>query len=127
MEHVNNLKYLFITEKNTFNSKVCYKPNQFYTYCDIKHYYNETVIKHMDNIFNPATYSDFNVNLTDLDMLDIPFYEKIRIMVGGKVKQVLAYDLASKEDKEKIDLAIKQAKDIYSSNAVNRWLSPKLK
>ena len=60
-------------------------------------------------------------------MLDVPFYEKIRIMVGGKVKQVLAYDLASKEDKKKIDLAIKKAKDIYSSNAVNRWLSPKLK
>ena len=127
MYHVNNLKYLFVTEKNTFNSKVCYKPDQFYTYRDIKQYYNETVIKHMDNIFNPATYPDFNVNLADLDMLDVPFYEKIKIGVGGKVKQVLAYDLASKEDKEKIDLAIKQAKDIYSSNAVNRWLSPKLK
>ena len=80
----------------------------------------------MDNIFNPV-YTDFNVNLTDLDMLNIPFYEKIQISVGGKMKQVLAYDLASKEDKEKIDLAIKQAKNIYSSNAVNRWLATKLK
>ena len=78
----------------------------------------------MDVIFNPATYPDFNVNLSNLDVL---FYEKIQIVVGNTVKHVLAYDLASKEDKEKIDLAIKQAKEIYSSNVVNRWLSPKLK
>lgn len=78
----------------------------------------------MDIIFNPAIYPDFNVKFTDLD---IPFYEKIQIVVDNKVKHVLAYDLASKEDKEKIDLAIKQAKEIYSSNSVNRWLSSKLK
>ena len=72
----------------------------FTLYRDIKNYYNDAVVKHMDNIFNPV-YTDFNVNLTDLDMLNIPFYEKIQISVGGKMKQVLAYDLASKEDKEK--------------------------
>ena len=127
MQHVNNLKYLFVTEKTTYNSDVCYNRNKFYTYQDIKKYYNDNIIKDMDVIFNPATYPDFNVNLPDLDMLDIPFYEKIQICIGKKVKHVLAYDLASQEDKEKIDLAIKQAKDIYSSNAVNRWLSPKLK
>lgn len=124
MQHVNNLKYLFVTEKTTYNSDVCYNRNKFYTYQDIKKYYNDNIIKDMDVIFNPATYPDFNVNLSNLD---VPFYEKIQIVVGNTVKQVLAYDLASKEDKEKIDLAIKQAKDIYSSNAVNRWLSPKLK
>lgn len=127
MEHVNNLKYLFVTDKTAKTSgQVCYKRDSFYTYRDIKNYYNDAVVKHMDNIFNPV-YTDFNVNLTDLDMLNIPFYEKIQISVGGKMKQVLAYDLASKEDKEKIDLAIKQAKNIYSSNAVNRWLATKLK
>ena len=124
MQHVNNLKYLFVTEKTVCNSDVCYNRNKFYTYQDIKKYYNENIIKNMDIIFNPAIYPDFNVKFTDLD---IPFYEKIQIVVDNKVKHVLAYDLASKEDKEKIDLAIKQAKEIYSSNAVNRWLSPKLK
>lgn len=124
MQHVNNLKYLFVTEKTVCNSDVCYNRNKFYTYQDIKKYYNENIIKNMDIIFNPAIYPDFNVKFTNLD---IPFYEKIQIVVDNKVKHVLAYDLASKEDKEKIDLAIKQAKEIYSSNAVNRWLSPKLK
>lgn len=97
-----------------------------FTCREINDFNKQNNIENMDELFNPDSYTAFNVLLPQFDIPNIPFYKKIKMVLNGNTTIVSAYDLADKAQQESIDKAIREAKQKYGSANVNKWLSKQL-
>ena len=130
----NSTKVLFAKVSNTAYST----PNELvglfgfehkksvFTCREINDFAKQNTVENMDELFNPNSYTAFNVLLPQFDIPNVPFYKKIKMVLNGNITIVSAYDLADKAQQESIDKAIREAKQKYGSANVNKWLSKQL-